>query len=121
MNEPSLHDWYFERISRIEPWKSKKMEINESVDDRIHALNSASGHGTDEQILMEKALNSIAGDCQQSACFNRWLFEIWKQRNVQTTSDAEAKRIASEAIGNILGGVVQDIIMHEVSRKFIEA
>ena len=112
MGEPSLHDWNLERDSE------RAMLITETVDDRIHVLNSASGHGTNEQDLMEKALNSIAGDCQQSACFNRWLFEIWKQRNVQTTSDAEAKRIAAEAIGNLLGGVLLDIITSEVSRSF---
>lgn len=115
MGEPSLHDWNLERDSE------RAMLITETVDDRIHVLNSASGHGTDEQSLMEKALSAIAEDSEQSSCFNRWLFEIWKQRNVQTTSDAEAKRIAAEAIGNLLGGVLLDIITHEVSREFIEA
>lgn len=114
MSEPSLHDWRFERDSE------RAMLINEAVDDRIHVLNSASGHATDEQILMEKAIAAIYEDSEQSACFNRWLFEIWKRRNVQTTSDAEAKRIAAEAIGNLLGGVVQDIITSEVSQEFIE-
>lgn len=115
MNEPSLHDWKFERESE------RAMLINESVDDRINALNSASGHAADEQILMEKVLSAIAEDCEQSSCFNRWLFEIWKRRNVQITSDSEAKRVASEAIGNLLGGVVQDIITSEVSKEFVEA
>ena len=115
MSEPTLHDWKFERESE------RNMLINEAVDDRIHSLNSASGHATEEQILIEQALSAIAEDSEQSACFNRWLFEIWKRRNVQTTSDAEAKRIASEAIGYLLGGVVQDLITLEVSKEFIKA
>lgn len=114
MGEPSLHDWNLERDSE------RAMLITETVDDRIHALNT-SGHGPDEQSLMEKALSAIAEDSEQSSCFNRWLFEIWQRRNVQTTSDSEAKRVASEAIGNLLGGVVQDIITSEVSKEFVEA
>lgn len=110
----SLQNWQFERESAID------FEVAEAVDDRIHGLSSASGHGDDEQALMEQVLSNIAESDEDYRTLKRYLFEIWRQRNIQTTDDKRRKDRAAQAIANLLGGAMQDAITAEVRKEFVE-
>jgi len=111
----NFYGWDYKRDS------ARDLEINEAVDDRIHDLGSASGHGDDEQALMEQVLNNIAESDDDYRTLKRYLFEIWRQRNVQTTDDKRRKDRASQAIANLLGGVVLNAITAEVRKDFVDA
>lgn len=110
MNEP-LHDWQFER----------DMEIKQAVQERIDDLMLASGHGKDEQALMDKVLSTLVES--QTACeeVKRYLFEIWKLRDAQTADEKRKRDRAAQVIANLIAPVLRDIVTSDVSKEFTEA
>ena len=112
MNEPALHDWQFERESAI------AAEISEAVKERIDDLRLASGHGKDEQALMEKVLSTLAESQIGYETFKRYIFGIWKLRHAQTTDEKFKRDRAAQVIANMIAPVLRDIVTSEVSRSF---
>ena len=112
MNEPALHDWQFERESAI------AAEISEAVKERIDDLKLASGHGKDEQALMEKVLSTLAESQTAYCTVKRYLFEIWKLRDAQTADEKRKRDRAAQVIANLIAPVLRDIVESEVSRSF---
>lgn len=116
MNEPSLHDWEYEHDSRLE--FDREAEIKDAVQDRIDDLMIASGHGKDEQDLMDKALSTLAESQTAYCTVKRYLFEIWKLRDAQTADEKRKRDRAAQVIANLIAPVLRDIVESEVSRSF---
>lgn len=108
MNE-QLHDWQFERESK------RAAEISEAVKDRIDDLMTASGHGRDEQALMENVLSKIAESEIAYGTIKRYLFEIWKLRDAD---DKRRRNRAAQIIANLMAPILRDIVTSEVSQSF---
>lgn len=117
MNEPTLHDWEYERESRIafEREVARDEEIKDAVKDRLDGLMLASGHGRDEQVLMEKVLSTLAESEIGYGTVKRYLFEIWKLRDAD---DKRRRDRATQVIANSMAPVLRDIVTSEVSQSF---
>lgn len=112
MNEPILHDWEYEKDSK------RAAEISEAVKDRIDDLMLASGHGRDEQVLMEKVLSTLAESGTGYSTIKRYLFEIWKLRGAQTHTEKMKRTRATQVLANIMATVLRDIVTSEVIQSF---
>jgi hypothetical protein len=111
MNEP-LHDWQFERES------ARDMEIKREVKERIDDLMLASGHGKDEQALIENVMSTLAESQTAYCTVKRYLFEIWKLRDAQTADEKRKRDRAAQVIANMIAPVLRDIVTSDVSRSF---
>lgn len=109
MGEPTLHDWEYERESK------RAAEISEAVKDRIDDLMLASGHGRDEQAIMEKVLSTLAESEIGYSTIKRYLFEIWKLRD---SDDKRLRDRAAQVIANLMAPTLRDIVTSEVSQSF---
>ena len=120
MNEPSLHDWEYEHDSRLafDREVAREVEIKYSVKDRIDDLMLASGHGKDEQALMEKVLSTLAESQTAYCAVKRYLFEIWQLRDAQTADEKRKRDRAAQVIANLIAQVLRDIVTSDVSRSF---
>ena len=121
MNEPSLHDWEYEHDSKMafDREAAREAEIKDAVQDRIDDLMLASGHGKDEQALMNNVLSTLAESQTAYCTVKRYLFEIWKLRDAQTTDNEKRKRDrAAQVIANMIAPVLRDIVTSDVSRSF---
>ena len=122
MNEPSLHDWEYEHDSKMafDLEAAREAEIKDAVQDRIGDLMLASGHGKDEQALMNNVLSTLADSRAAYVTIRRYLFEIWKFRDAQTYDEKRKRDRAAQALANLIAPVLRDIITSEVSRAFEE-
>lgn len=120
MNEPSLHDWEYEHDSRLafDRDVAREAEIKDAVQDRIGDLMLASGHGKDEQALMNNVLSTLAESQTAYCTVKRYLFEIWKLRDAQTDDEKRKRDRAAQVIANMLAPVLRDIVTSDVSRSF---
>ena len=120
MGEPSLHDWEYEHDSRLafDREVAREVEIKYSVKDRIDDLMLASGHGKDEQALMEKVLSTLAESQTAYCAVKRYLFEIWQLRDAQTADEKRKRDRAAQVIANLIAQVLRDIVTSDVSRSF---
>ncbi len=116
MNEPSLHDWQYENDSKMA--FDREAEIKDAVQDRVYDLMIASGHGKDEQALMEKVLSTLAESQIGYETFKRYIFGIWKLRHAQTTDEKFKRDRAAQVIANLIAPVLRDIVTSDVSRSF---
>ena len=112
MNEPALHDWQFERES------AKAVEIQDAISDRIKDLEMSSGHGDDEQKIMERALDTLFESDIATGTFRRYLSEIWKQRSASTIQDKKKMARAAQVIANLLSPILRDIMSSDVRKEF---
>jgi len=122
MNEPSLHDWEYERESKMsfEREVAREVEIKYSVKDRIDDLMLASGHGKDEQALIENVMSTLASSKTAYGTVKRYLFKIWKLRDAQTADEKRQRDRAAQVIANMIAPVLRDIVTSDVSRSFEE-
>ena len=120
MGEPSLHDWEYEQDSKsaFDREVAREVEIKYSVKDRIDDLMLASGHGKDEQALMEKVLSTLAESQTAYCAVKRYLFEIWQLRDAQTADEKRKRDRAAQVIANLIAQVLRDIVTSDVSRSF---
>jgi len=120
MGEPSLHDWEYEHDSRLafDREVAREVEIKYSVKDRIDDLMLASGHGKDEQALMEKVLSTLAESQTTYGTVKKYLFEIWQLRDAQTDDEKRKRDRAAQVIANLIAPVLRDIVTSDVSRSF---
>lgn len=120
MGEPSLHDWEYERESKMafEREVAREEEIKDAVKDRIDDLMLASGHGKYEQELMDKVLSTLSESKIAYGTIKRYLFEIWKLRDEQTVDDKRRRARATQVIANMIAPVLRDIVTSEVSQSF---
>ena len=82
-------------------------EIKDAVKDRLDGLMLASGHGRDEQVLMEKVLSTLAESEIGYGTVKRYLFEIWKLRDAD---DKRRRDRATQVIANLIAPVLRDIV-----------
>ena len=120
MGESSLHDWEYEQDSKsaFDREVAREVEIKYSVKDRIDDLMLASGHGKDEQALMEKVLSTLAESQTAYCAVKRYLFEIWQLRDAQTADEKRKRDRAAQVIANLIAQVLRDIVTSDVSRSF---
>lgn len=116
MNEPSLHDWQYENDSKMA--FDREEEIKAAVQDRIDDLMLASGHGKDEQALIENVMSMLAESQTAYGTVKKYLFEIWKFRDAQTADEKRKRDRAAQVIANLIAPVLRDIVTSEVSRSF---
>ena len=123
MNEPSLHDWQYERESKIafDLEVAREAELKDAVQDRIGDLMLASGHGKDEQALMNNVLSTLAESQTAYCTVKRYLFEIWKLRDARTDNEKCKRDRAAQVIANMIAPILRDIVESEVSKEFTEA
>jgi len=108
----NMHDWDFERES------AKAVEIQDAISDRIKDLEMSSGHGDDEQKIMERALDTLFESDIATGTFRRYLFEIWKQRSASTIQDKKKMARAAQVIANLLSPILRDIMSSDVRKEF---
>ena len=120
MNEPSLHDWEYEHDSRLafDREVAREAELKDAVQDRIGDLMLASGHGKDEQALMNNVLSTLAESQTAYCTVKRYLFEIWKLRDAQTDDEKRKRDRAAQVIANLIAPVLRDSVESEVSSSF---
>ncbi len=123
MGEPSLHDWEYEHDSRLafDREVAREAEIKDAVQDRIGDLMLASGHGKDEQALMNNVLSTLAESQTAYCTVKRYLFEIWKLRDARTDNEKRKRDRAAQVIANMIAPILRDIVESEVSKEFTEA
>lgn len=122
MNEPSLHDWQYENASKsaFDREVAREAEIKDAVQDRIGDLMLASGHGKDEQALIENVMSTLAASHTAYGTVKRYLFEIWKLRDAQTADEKRKRDRAAQVIANLIAPVLRDTVESEVSNEFVE-
>lgn len=108
----NMHDWDFERES------AKAVEIQDAISDRIGDLEMSSGHGDDEQKIMERALDTLFESDIATGTFRRYLFEIWKHRSASTIQDKKKMARAAQVIANLLSPILRDIMSSDVRKEF---
>lgn len=120
MGEPSLHDWEYEHDSRLafDREVAREVEIKYSVKDRIDDLMLASGHGKDEQALIENVMSMLAESQTTYGTVKKYLFEIWQLRDAQTDDEKRKRDRAAQVIANLIAPVLRDIVTSDVSRSF---
>lgn len=111
----NFHDWETMRES------AREFEVGEAIADRLEELKDASGHGKDEQAVIESALSAMLEKKTEAEMFYRYLFEIWKRRAARTEEDGAKKYRAADAISNLLGLAVREHVSSEVRKEFVEA
>jgi signal recognition particle GTPase len=108
----NMHDWDFERES------AKAVEIQDAISDRIQDLEMSSGHGKDEQKLIERVLDTLFESDIASGTFKRYLFELWKQRGASTIQDKKKMARASQVIANTIAPILRDLVASDVRNEF---
>lgn len=106
------HDWQYERES------ARDAEIQEAISERILDLEMASGHGADEQKLMERVLDQLFQSDIATETLRRYLFEIWKQRNAQDEEGKKKMARAAQIIANTIAPILRDIVSSDVRKEF---
>ena len=108
----NFHDWEFEKES------ARDIEIADAIAERIQDLEMSSGHGNDEQKLMERVLDTMFESDIATGTFRRYLFEIWKQRSAYTIQDKKKMARAAQVIANLLSPILRDIMSSDVRKEF---
>ncbi len=108
----NMHDWREERES------ARDIEIADSIAERISDLEKSSGHGDDEQKLIERVLDTMFESDIATGTFRRYLFEIWKQRSASTIQDKKKMARAAQVIANLLSPILRDIVSSDVRNEF---
>lgn len=108
----NMHDWKEERES------ARDIEIADAIADRIRDLEQSSGHGEDQQNLIERVLERVFESETVSVAFNRYMFEIWKFRSSTTVRERSARNRATQIIANLIAPIVRDIVSSDVRKEF---
>ena len=108
----NMHDFDFERESE------RDAEITVAIAERICDLEISSGHGKDEQKIMERVLDTLFQSDIATETFRRYLFEIWKQRSASTIQDKKKMARAAQVIANLLSPILRDIMSSDVRKEF---
>ena len=108
----NMHDFDFERESE------RDAEITVAIAERICDLEISSGHGKDEQKIMERVLDTLFQSDIATETFRRYLFEIWKQRFAQDANEKKKMARAAQIIANLIAPIVSDIVSSDVWKEF---
>jgi len=117
MNEPSLHDWEYEHDSKMafDREAAREAELKDAVQDRLSDLMLASGHGKDEQALIENVMSTLASSKTAYGTVKRYLFEIWRLRDAQTADEKRKRDRAAQVIANMIAPVLRDIVTSDLT------
>lgn len=108
----NFHDWEYEKES------ARDIEIADAIAERIGDLEQSSGHGKDEQALMQRVLDELFQSDIATAMLRRYLFEIWKQRGGVGYADKQKMVRAAQAIANTIALIMRDIVSSDVHKEF---
>ncbi len=108
----NMHDWQYERES------AKAVAIQDAISDRIQDLEMSSGHGDDEQKIMERVLDTLFESDIATETLRRYLFELWRRRNAQDEESKKKMARASQIIANTIAPILRDIVSSDVHREF---
>ena len=108
----NMHDWDFERES------ARDIEIADAIAERIGDLEQASGHGKDEQALMQRVLDELFQSDIATEQLRRYLFEIWKQRGGAGYAEKQKMVRAAQAIANTIALPIRSIVSSDIHKEF---
>lgn len=108
----NFHDWQYERES------ARDAEIKDAISERIQDLEMSSGHGDDEQKLMERVLAKLFQSDIATETLRRYLFELWKQRNAQDEEGKKKMARAAQVIANTIAPILRDLVSSDVHKEF---
>ena len=108
----NFHDWEYEKES------ARDIEIADAIAERIGDLEQSSGHGKDEQALMQRVLDELFQSTIATEQLRRYLFEIWKQRGASTIQDKKKMERAAQAIANTIALPLRSIVSSDVHKEF---
>jgi signal recognition particle GTPase len=108
----NMHDWEFERES------ARDAEIKDAISERIQDLEMSSGHGDDEQKLMERVLAKLFQSDIATETFHCYLFKLWQTRNAQDEEDKKKMARAAQIIANTIAPILRDIVSSDVRKEF---
>lgn len=117
----NFHDWEYERESKKEfkrDTEQRANDIADAISDRIQDLEMSSGHGADEQKLMERVLDQLFQSNIATETMRSYLFEIWKQRNTQDEESKKKMARAAQIIANTIAPILRDIVSSDVHKEF---